>query len=125
MRYTAKTVEELFKTMLQAARQRLASLEVANGREPNLQGLNGWVFEQTVRFCLEEEFQSLGNVPPLREQVALSGRAKIDLLVGAVAIELKVAGFFGNEAERYRKYRSQVQAKGWTASIETPDQGAC
>ncbi|OHB82607.1 MAG: hypothetical protein A3J73_05030 [Planctomycetes bacterium RIFCSPHIGHO2_02_FULL_38_41] len=49
MKYNEHAVEKLYQENLNAARRLLASLPVAEGREPNTKGLNGWVYEQTVR----------------------------------------------------------------------------
>ncbi len=43
----------------------------------------------------------------------LYGRIKIDLLVDRVAIEIKVLGSFGDDAEKYGGYRAKVEERGW------------
>lgn len=100
------------RRILNAARQLLASLPVAEKREPNTKGLSGWVYEQTVRHCLSEELITLGLCPTIEEQVPLYGRTKIDLLVGRVAIEIKALGFFGDDARKYSRYRAKVEEIG-------------
>lgn len=114
MKYNEHAVKKLYEENLNAARQLLASLPVAEGREPNTKGLNGWVYEQTVRYCLSKELITLGLCPTIKEQVSLDGRIKIDLLVGRVAVEIKALGSFGKDAEKYNKYRPKVEEKGWT-----------
>lgn len=94
--------------------QALSGLEVAGGRSPQVRGLNGWVFEQTLRTCLWEGLRMLGLDPEFGGQVPLGGRAKVDLLVGGIAaIEIKVGGFFGDdEGGRYARYRGLAEARG-------------
>jgi hypothetical protein len=41
MKYDDKEVEKLYQQSLSAARQELARLSVAEGREPAIKGLNG------------------------------------------------------------------------------------
>ena len=113
MKYDENEVEKLYQENLSAARQLLASLPVAEGREPTTKGLNGWVYEQTIRHCLSQELIALGIFPIIKEQVPLYGRTKIDLLVGRVAVEIKALGSFGDDARKYSKYRTKVEEKGW------------
>ena len=113
MKYDEDTVGKEYKDNLSKAHQQLASLPFAEGRKPNVAGLNGWVYEQTIRHCLSQEFISRGLSPIIKEQVPLYGRAKIDLLVGTVAIEIKAAGSFGDDARKYSEYRAKVEEKGW------------
>jgi len=49
MEYDENQIEKMYQENLSAARQALALLPVAEGREPTTKGLNGWVYEQTVR----------------------------------------------------------------------------
>lgn len=113
MKYDEQTVENLYQQNLTDAHQLLASLNVAEERKPNIKGLDGWIYEQTIRYCLCQELLSLGLSPKVEEQVPLYGRTKIDLLVGRVAIEIKALGAFGDDAEKYRRYRTKVEEKGW------------
>jgi len=113
MKYDESEIEKLYQQSLSAARQALALLPVAEGREPAIKGLNGWVYEQTIRHCLSEELMALGISPIIKEQVPLYGRSKIDLLVGRVAVEIKALGSFGDDARKYSEYRAKVEDKGW------------
>ncbi len=113
MIYDENEIEKLYQQSLSAARQALALLPVAKGREPAIKGLNGWVYEQTIRHCLSAELLTLGISPIMKEQVPLYGRAKIDLLVGRVAVEIKALGSFGDDARKYSGYRAKVEEKGW------------
>lgn len=113
MKYNESEVKKLYLENREAAHQRLACLPVAEGREPNTTGLNGWVYEQTIRYCLCQELKALGLSPHVEEQVPLDGRAKIDLLVGKVVVEIKALGSFGDDAAKYGRYGAKVKEKGW------------
>jgi hypothetical protein len=114
MNYDAKKVLALFDRSLEEAKSALRGLAVAAGREPRFSGLNGWVFEQTVEHCLREELELLGPTSDVEEQVALGGRAKVDLRVGRTAIEIKRSGLFGDsDVARYTTYRALAEEKGW------------
>jgi hypothetical protein len=113
MIYDEDKVEELYQRNLVEARQRLASLFVSEGRKPNITGLNGWVYEQTIHYCLFQELKAQEIPIFFEEQVPLYGRAKVDLLAGNVAIEIKALGSFGGDAKKYRHYRVRVEKRGW------------
>lgn len=113
MKYDEYTVKNLYEENLSDVKQRLASLACAEGRKPTMTGLNGWIYEQTIRHCLSQELTALGISPIIQEQVPLYGRAKVDLLVGRVAIEIKARGSFGDDARKYSTYRSKVEERGW------------
>ena len=113
MKYDEERVKEIFSRSLEEAREMLSSLSVAEGRKPDTKGLVGWVFEQTIRYCLSQELNLLGITPLIEQQKTLIGRAKVDLLAGDVAIEIKALGSFGNDAEKYKKYRKEAEKKGW------------
>ncbi len=114
MKFNERNIEKLYQKNLIEARQLLASLPIAEGREPNLKGLSGWVYEQTIRYCLYQELIAMGLTPVVKEPVPLYGRTKIDLLVGKVAIEIKALGSFGKNAnEKYTRYKAEVEKRGW------------
>lgn len=102
----------LYQESVANATHLLSGIRVAGGREPKINGLNGWVFEQTVHYCLDAELKSLGINLTFREQVTLRGRAKVDLVVGNVAIEIKSGGLFGDEKEKYSRYRLLAEDAG-------------
>jgi hypothetical protein len=112
MKYTVEELDKLFSENLEKAQQQLSSLPVAEGRRPNLRGLNGWVYEQTIRYSLSSELAQLGLSPVIKEQVALEGRIKIDLCIGRIALEIKLAGSFGDDDEKYSVYRAKAEEKG-------------
>jgi len=116
MIYDEDKVKELYQKNLGEASQQLASLPVAEGRKPNITGLNGWVYEQTIHYCLCQELMALGLstiVEDVKEQVPLYGRTKVDLLAGNLAIEIKASGSFRGDAEKYSRYRVIVEKRGW------------
>jgi hypothetical protein len=114
MKYNENEVDKLYQENLTAARNLLASLPVAEGRQPTTKGLNGWVYEQTIRYCLCEELKELGIAPIIDEQVPLYGRTKVDILLGKAAIEIKALGIFGNESRKYTGYRAKAEENGWS-----------
>ncbi len=104
---------QTYKQNLQQAKDKLAELEVFCNHAPRFAGLGGWIFEQTIQFCLRKELESLHIHVEFREQIPLIQRAKADLGVGNLAIEIKSAGLFGkHEAERYGEYKKAAAAKG-------------
>lgn len=113
MRFTETAIITLYEESLAEAQGRLSLLAVAEGRRPSASGLNGWVFEQTIRYCLSQELDAAGLHLPIQEQVPLSGRARIAMLVGKVAIELKVRGSFGTGDSKYDDFRLAVEKRGW------------
>jgi hypothetical protein len=106
MKYSETRIEQLYLDNLNRALVALSRLPIANGRKPGFQGLTGWIFEQTIHHCLEEELSNQEICVTILDQQALQGRAKVDLLIGKIAIELKVAGWFGDESAKYQKYRA-------------------
>jgi hypothetical protein len=114
MKYDENEVDKLYQENLSAARKILASLPVAEGRQPTTKGLNGWVYEQTIRHCLCDELKELRLTPTIEEQVPLHGRTKVDMLVGKVAIEIKALGIFSNDARKYSGYRVRAEENGWS-----------
>ena len=100
-KYSEKAIKAAYQKNLSVACRMLASLPFAGGRPPNVRGLNGWVFEQTIRHYLAEEMKCLRLSPDIEEQVCILGRAKVDLRVGRVAIEMKAAGSFGDGSNPY------------------------
>jgi len=114
MKYNEQKINEIYQANLSNALLLLSSLPIAEGRNPNFSGLNGWLFEQTIRSCLSQELASRGLVLEITEQAKLGGRRKIDLLVGKTAIELKYRGSFGAKVdEKYIAYKKEAYKRGW------------
>jgi len=57
--------------------------------------------------------KNIGSLSRNKEQVPLYRRAKIDLLVGNVAVEIKAKGSFGDDDKKYSGYLDEVRKKGW------------
>jgi len=114
MKYDAKKISEMTETNLRLAKMRLAELPICCGREPSIAGLHGWVFEQTLQFCIREELAEHGLSPDVEEQVGIGGRAKADFRLAHVLIEVKTRGLFGMaDVQKYGKYREQAEGRGY------------
>ncbi len=123
MKFTEDGVKVLYEQNLAETAGMLASLPFAAGESPQITGLSGWVFEQTLRHCLSAELTEFGLQPAIACQVPVRGRAKIDLLVGnRVAIEVKSRGSWGNDT-KYRTYGKVVLRKGWIYLYVTLQEG--
>ena len=109
MKYDAKQMAE---ENLLKAKSKLGELPIYSGKEPRIRGLNGWVFEQAVQYCLKKELAQHGLRPEVEEQVGIGGHAKADLRIGRLVIELKLKGLFGINVDKYQKYRKHAEAKG-------------
>jgi hypothetical protein len=105
-------IENQYIAMQEEALKLLASLEVAHGRPRKILGLDGWIFEQTVRRAIEEELKKENIHHEITEQAPIVGKAKVDLIVGCVAIEIKVSGFYSDVEEKYIKYKKNLEEKG-------------
>jgi len=134
MQYNGIDIENEYKKNLSDAQDKLASLSVTkeyfsdirnkNDSLLGFKGLNGWVYEQTIRYCLCEELKKFGKAPNIKEQEQLYGRTKVDLLVGKVAIEIKVSGLYNkSDAEKYRGYSTKAKEKGWYYFYLTQKEG--
>ena len=103
----------LYEDALAAAEQCLSKLRIASGETPAFTGLAGWVFEQTVQHCLRRELAARGVSASMKEQVKLGRRGKADLLVGDIALEIKLRGIFSQSAiDRYANYARLAHAEG-------------
>ena len=71
MKYTAQAIAELAENSLELAKTKLAELPIYCGHEPTFAGLHGWVYEQTIQFCLLEELSEYGLKPDVEEQARL------------------------------------------------------
>jgi hypothetical protein len=113
-RFDENGIWTLFESGMKQAKANLAKLKVYCGREPNFAGLSGWVFEQTIQHCIRKELAAAEVRAEIAEQVSLGGRAKADLTIGKVAVEIKTSGLFGiADVQRYGKYRKAAEAKGF------------
>ena len=112
--FSTDDIERLHQSSLDQVRSKLKEVEVYCGDQPSFAGLNVWVFEQTIRYCITRELEAKGVNLEIKEQVSLGGRAKADLKVGNTAIELKTSGLFGlADVEKYGRYNQQALDKGF------------
>ena len=89
-KYNEQMIEEIYNKNLEDAYALLSHLQVAEGREPNINGLRGWVYEQTIHYCLKQELKLHGLSPKIEEQMTLSGGKKIDLLVDGMVVVVQM-----------------------------------
>ncbi len=113
MLFNENDVIKVYERSFEEAKDALRGLEVAQKRSFSGTGLSGWIFEQTIRTCLDKELSARDVKCEMEEQVALLGRAKIDLRVGRVAIEIKARGSFGRGDGKYEDYGRAVIKRGW------------
>jgi hypothetical protein len=122
MKYSEITVGLKYTDNLENANHALRNLDFASDGIINFKGLNGWVFEQTIRQCLMDELKDILDEIDFKEQENLAGRATVDLVVGRVAIEIKSGGLFSDESEKYTKWRVAAYAMGWDYLYITLDE---
>lgn len=110
--FNEQQVWDLFYSNLTQAGDKLAEIEVLEGRKPEFADLSEWVFEQTIKHCVLKELDAKGVKAELKEQVSLSGRVKADFSLGTVAIELETSGPFDiDDAEEFGKYKNDAEAQ--------------
>jgi hypothetical protein len=120
---TSKSLHDRYEKALAQTKKKLASVDFLRGRPVSIKaGLRGWVFEQLVRSLLEEEFETRGLNPEISEQQSIGGRARVDLVIGRLAIELKSSGFYSDVESQYAEYRRRVEEKGWEYFYLTLDE---
>jgi hypothetical protein len=56
--FTENKIYELYETNHRAAADKLKQIPVYCGNEPSFTGLNGWVFEQTIQYCIKKELKA-------------------------------------------------------------------
>lgn len=114
MIYDESSVNDFYENNLEEAKIILKSLPFCCGEQPAFSGLTGWVFEQSIQYCIRQELKEMKLEAEIKEQVSLGGRAKVDLRVGTTAIEIKTSGLFSKEdIFKYKKYQAEAEAKGW------------
>lgn len=114
MIFNENTVNELYESNLQKAKDLLKALPIYCGAEPRFSGLTGWVFEQTIQYCIRKELDAMNIKAEIEEQVTLIGRVKIDLRIGNTVIEIKTSGLFSrDDIAKYKKYQIEAKTKKW------------
>lgn len=105
---------ELTEKNLILAESKLSELSFCRGEKPQITGLSGWVFEQVIKTCLLRELRALKLRTAAEQQVRLMSRARVDLRVNKVLIEIKRAGLFGLDSVRkYRSYQRNAESLGY------------
>jgi hypothetical protein len=108
---TENKIYALYETNRSAAADKLKQIPVYCGNEPSFTGLNGWVFEQTIQYCIKKELKAKKIKAEIIEQAKLGSRIKADLKIGNVAIEIKMSGLFSStDIVKYSKYRKVANA---------------
>lgn len=111
--YDKDQIDELYESNLTVAKQKLSEIKVFCGTEPSFSGLNGWVFEQTIQYCLRKELEARKVRAEIKEQVKLKSRVKVDIGIGKVVIEIKQSGLFNSpDIDKYKRYRKFACDKG-------------
>jgi hypothetical protein len=112
--YTERQIERLFDSSYERAVRALTRLPVYCGTKPAFGQLTGWVYEQTIQHCIRRELKAHKIKAEFTEHVRLRGKAKADLKVNNVAIEIKHDGLFDSgDAARHRDYRKAARANRW------------
>ncbi len=108
-------IGELFNSNLSEAKELLSSLDIFCGNDINIKGLNGWVFEQTVQYCIRKELELLKIQAKYSEQEKIHKRgASVDLVINNIAIEIKKSGLFCQaDIAKYEKYKEYAIKQGF------------
>jgi len=108
-----QSIKHLLEANIRRAQEKLEQIPVFCGAPPRFSGLNGWVFEKTVQYLIRKHLRQRGIHAIIAEQVSLGGRARADLTVNNVALEIKAGGLFSSDAlRRYKQYQSLATKKG-------------
>jgi hypothetical protein len=112
--YNEARVCELYPSSLASAIRKLMQIRVFGGNEPSFSGLGGWVFEQTIQYCIRRELEAHKVKAEIVEQVKLKPRIRADLKIGNAAIEIKASGLFDTAAiAKYQERRKAANDLGW------------
>jgi hypothetical protein len=111
--YNEDKVYKLYSSSLASAVRRLTKIRVFCGKEPGFSGLGGWVFEQTIQYCIKRELKARKVKARIAEQVTLKSRIKADLRIGNAAIEIKESGLFSaSDISKYKEYKKAANDLG-------------
>ncbi len=129
-KYSNEEILEKYNKQRDKAIEKLKELDVYCGSEINFTGLNGWVFEQVIHYCITVELKTLGiQNPHIKEQYKLelgvseSGKKKhpaiIDLIIeNKILIEIKGRGYkYGKQDDtkdddRLRNIKKKAEEEG-------------
>jgi len=119
MIYNESSVQKVYKLNIREAKRQLMQLPVYSGPvlygfEPEVPGLTGWVFEQTIHHCIRRELEAMNLTAEIEEQESLSEHSKIALRIGKTAIEIKPGEFFcPDDIVQCKIYQTQAKERGW------------
>lgn len=123
MEYNSTSINSKFETNMAEVKKAFSSLSFKQ-TEPIDKLLKGWVFEQTISNCLQEEFNNKLKIiqqyklSTLEIQEKIKSRAVVDLVVdygeNKIFIEIKHSGVFKEEdIDKYDKYRKLIESNGF------------
>lgn len=123
MKYDNTQINAEFEKNLEEAKQALTSLSFCQTSEVD-KLLKGWVFEQTIAKCLQDEFNSEIKIDQqfkfssLETQGEKKSRGTADLVIELngrkFLVEIKHSGIFSmGDTEKYEKYRKLIENNGF------------
>jgi hypothetical protein len=119
MIYNESSVQRVYKLNFREAKKQLMQLPVYSGPvyygyEPEVPGLMGWVFEQTIQHCIRRELEKMNLSAEIEEQVNITESAKIALQIGKIAIEIKPDVLSSqDDIDKCKNDQSQAKERGW------------
>ena len=69
-------IRKIYSENLRTAKQKLAEVPVCAGNDPDFTGLRGWIYEQSIQFCIKRELNSENITADIEEQFKLEGRVR-------------------------------------------------
>ena len=100
-------IEKLFQKNKDLALEQLKDLAIYCDNSNNIiiPGLNGWLYEQTIQYCIRKELKNKGLKATIVEQAKLDSRKKVDLQINDnIAIEVKYTGLFHpKDIDKYKE----------------------
>jgi hypothetical protein len=119
MIYNESSVQRVYKMNTREAKKQLMQLPVYSGPafygyEPEVPGLTGWVFEQTIQHCIRRELDKMNLTADIEEQESITESAKIALRVGKTAIDIKPSVLSSHDdIDKCKNDQALANQKGW------------
>jgi hypothetical protein len=119
MIYNESSVQRVYKMNAREAKKQLMQLPVYSGPayygyEPEVPGLIGWVFEQTIQHCIRRELEKMSLSAEIEEQVNITESVKIALQIGKIAIEIKPNVLSSqDDIDKCKNDQAQANQRGW------------